>query len=94
LVIQRQAFNRGMVYATKENYDDIQRVVELTSLTRAQIVRAMSNERRRFTELELNTIMETGRLSTQLKDIRKQVNTRVVTTRLARDEDRHSIWNQ
>jgi hypothetical protein len=64
-----------MVFATKENYENINRVVELTCLSREQVVQAMSNERKRLkaqgtTVEELNAIKENGRLGAQLKDLR------------------------
>jgi hypothetical protein len=37
-----------MVFATKENYKNINRGVELTCLSREQVVQAMSKERKRF----------------------------------------------
>jgi hypothetical protein len=56
-----------MVFATKENYENINRVVELTCLSREQVVQAMSNERKRLkaqgtTVEELNAMKENGRL--------------------------------
>jgi hypothetical protein len=53
-----------MVFATKENYENINRVVELTCLSREQVVQAMSNERERL------KAQENGRLGGQLKDLR------------------------
>jgi hypothetical protein len=64
--------------ATKENKGRIDRTADLTGLTRQQIVRAMSNERRRLkaeanTEVERNIIKEAGKLSIQLKELRKSL---------------------
>jgi hypothetical protein len=70
--VQREAFNGGMVYATKANNFSINRTADLTGLTREQVVRAMSNERRRLkaqgsTAAGLKVSNETAKLAKQLK---------------------------
>jgi thiamine biosynthesis lipoprotein ApbE len=67
-----------MVYATKENNEEINRVARLSCLSRKQVVQAMSNERKRLkaegsTVEELKGIKEAGRLSMQLKELQKSL---------------------
>jgi hypothetical protein len=65
-----------VVYATKENDQEINRVARLSFLSRKQVLQAMSNERKRLetegsTIEELKRIKEAGRLSTELKELQK-----------------------
>jgi hypothetical protein len=67
-----------MVYATKDNNEEINRVARLSCLSRKQVVQAMSNERKRLkaegsTVEELKDIKEAGRLSMQLKELQKSL---------------------
>jgi hypothetical protein len=67
-----------MVYATKDNNEDINRVARLSCLSRKQVVQAMSNERKRLkaegsTVEELKGIKEAVRLSMQLKELQKSL---------------------
>jgi hypothetical protein len=75
-----------MVYATKENNEDINRVARLSCLSRKQVVQAMSNERKRLktevsTVQELNGIKEAGRLTMQLKELQKSLKQCAATRR-------------
>jgi hypothetical protein len=67
-----------MVYASKDTKESIDRVVSLTSLSRKQVVQAMSNERKRlkaqgYKEADLRLIGTTGGLSKQLEDIKRSL---------------------
>jgi hypothetical protein len=67
-----------MVYATKDNKEEINRVAHLSCLSRKQVVQAMSNDRKRFkaegsTVEELRGIKEVGRLSMLLKELQKSL---------------------
>jgi hypothetical protein len=67
-----------MVYATKDNNEEINRVARLSCLSRKQVVQAISNERKRLkaegsTVEELKDIKEAGRLSMQLKELQKSL---------------------
>jgi hypothetical protein len=62
----------------KENGRSIDRTADLTCLTWEQVLRAMSNERRRLkaegsTAAELKVIKKASELSKQLKDLRKSL---------------------
>jgi hypothetical protein len=63
-----------MVYATKDNNDKIDRVASLTSLSRKQVLQAMSNERKRlkgqgYKDSDLTLIETTGGLSKQIREV-------------------------
>jgi hypothetical protein len=67
-----------MVYDTKANKFSINRTADLTGLTREQVVRAMSNERRRLkaqgsTAAGPKVSKETAKLAKQLKEIRESL---------------------
>jgi hypothetical protein len=66
----------GMVYATKENSEMIDRVASLTSLSRKQVLQAMSNERKRlksqgYKDCDSKLIATTGGLSKQIEEVRQ-----------------------
>jgi molecular chaperone DnaK (HSP70) len=67
-----------MVYATKENNDKIDRVASLTSLSRKQVLQAMSNERKRlkgqgYKESDIKLIETTGGLSKQIQEVTRSL---------------------
>jgi hypothetical protein len=72
----------GMVYATKENSEMIDRVASLTSLSRKQVLQAMSNERKRlksqgYKDCDLKLIATTGGLSKQIEEVRQSLQVSV-----------------
>jgi hypothetical protein len=94
-----------MVYATKENSESVNRVVELTCLTRKQVHQAMSNERKATQSpgndrSGLNAMTKTGRLAAQLKDLRGSLQDCIVGGHCppglhdeVKDVARMMVWN-
>jgi molecular chaperone DnaK (HSP70) len=67
-----------MVYATKDNNEQIDRVASLTSLSRKQVLQAMSNERKRlkgqgYKDSDIKLIETTGGLSQQIQEVTRSL---------------------
>jgi hypothetical protein len=67
-----------MVYATKENNEQINRVARLSCLSRKQVMQVLGNKRKRLkaegsTVEELKGIKEEERLTMQLKELQKSL---------------------
>jgi hypothetical protein len=85
-----------MVYATKENNEQINHVARLSCLSRKQVVQAMSNERKRLiaegsTVEELKGIKEAERLKMQLKELQKSLKQYVKKRRCPAGLHEHDV---